>query len=123
LSPEVVKQYATTFATPGFGRYRRMVVDRVRLHKVDGRVARVNAELAFQFMYHMPMTPSPQAMLKLILTTKHRVSATKTLLQADTGVWYVYDGDLLERGASRSASTGAARVSTCAEGPSSSSKA
>jgi hypothetical protein len=101
------KAYVASFARAGQSKIRTMAVKKVVVAGVDGEVATIDAELMFQ---SWPQWVSiviavgaavfrPAIIVGIILLyamrKKREVRCTKTMLRADNGVWYVYDGNLL----------------------------
>ena len=106
--PADVKGYAQTFARPGKGQMRTTKVNSATLRRIDGDVAIVDAVVTFQ---SWPMWISivigvsaalfrPGLLVGVILffvmRKRVRVAVTKTLLQGQPGVWYMFDANLLE---------------------------
>lgn len=103
-----LKAYLTSFARGGGSVVRRLTFKDVQVGVREGEVVRVQAELHFQ---SWPRWVSITTMVGLIVfrplviigavayfvTRKRRVvRVLKTMLCAQNGVWYVYDGDVLE---------------------------
>jgi hypothetical protein len=95
-TPEALAKYASTFAQPGAGLLRRMVVEQVARRDLDQDIARIEVTLSFQSL--AVTRPSLGNILLLMRSPKHRVSLAKTMLRADNGVWYLYEGAILEDG-------------------------
>jgi hypothetical protein len=101
------KAYVSSFARPGQGKMRTMAVKKVLVNRIDGDVASIEAELVFQSWPQWisiaiavgAVVFRPAIIVGVILLytlrKKREVRCTKTMLRADNGVWYVYDGDLL----------------------------
>ena len=103
-----VKAYAATFARPGQRQMRTTKVNSASVRRLDGDVAIVDAVVTFQAW---PMWISivlgvsaalfrPGLLVGIILffvmRKRARVAVTKTLLQGQPGVWYMFDANLLE---------------------------
>jgi hypothetical protein len=106
--PADVRGYAQTFARPGKGQMRTTKVNSAVVRRLDGDVAIVDAVVTFQ---SWPMWISivigvsaaifrPGLLVGVILffvmRKRARVAVTKTLLQGQPGVWYMFDANLLE---------------------------
>lgn len=118
-----VKAYAGTFARVGNGKMRGLQVKNIRLAKLDGDVATVEAQLLFQswpqwasvligmggaFGWRvgnkaevgLGMIGVAAAIVGFIammaMRKSHNVAVRRTLLRGSNGVWYVFDPDILE---------------------------
>lgn len=102
-----VKAYGASFARAGGGQMRTMAVKRIALGGVDGDIATVEAQLAFQswprwvsivmavcFVIFRPAVLIG-AVLYFAMRKRHETRVTKTLLRGRNGAWYVYDAELL----------------------------
>ena len=102
-----MKAYATSFAKAGDGMMRTMAVKRISVGHVDGDVATLDAELAFQswprwvsgvmavgFVLFRPAV-LVGVILYFAMRKRHETRVTKTLLRGRNGAWYVYDAELL----------------------------
>jgi hypothetical protein len=103
-----MKEYTTSFARTSGSAIRTMGVKRLSAGPFEGDVVRVQAELLFQswprwvsivsvvgFIVFRPLVII--GIVGYFATRKRRtVHVTKTMLRAPNGVFYVYDGDILE---------------------------
>jgi hypothetical protein len=107
-SKEDLKAYLGTFARPAKGTMRGMTAKRVVLASTEGDIARVDVALSFQswprwvnvvavagFVVFRPLFLI--GVVAYFVARKRRtVQVSKTLLRAQNGLWYVYDGNVLE---------------------------
>ena len=103
-----MKDYTAAFARPGKGTMRTMAAKKVLVRAIDGDVAKIDVELAFQSwpqwvsivmaigaIIFRPLI-IVGVVLFFVMRKKHEVRCTKTMLRAPNGVWYVFAGDLVE---------------------------
>ncbi|MGO8994011.1 MAG: hypothetical protein ACLQVI_11830 [Polyangiaceae bacterium] len=108
-----MKAYAMSFARTSGSVMRAMGVQKVILGPVEGDVARVEAHLSFQswprwvsiiaivgFVVFRPLVILG-AIFYFVMRKRHSVRVMKTMLRAHNGVWYVYDGDVVEGAGTR----------------------
>jgi hypothetical protein len=107
-NPTEVKTYLSSFARAAGSVMRVMSVKKMVLGPVDGDVTRIEVELRFQswprwvsiaagigFIVFRPLA-IVGAIAFFVMRKRYATHVTKTLLRASNGVWYVYDGDVLE---------------------------
>ncbi|HEY4184674.1 MAG TPA: hypothetical protein VGP07_06365 [Polyangia bacterium] len=107
-SPAGVKAYARTFARPGQKQMRTLRAKKITVRSVDGDLALVDADLVFQTWpsWVTAMIGICAAVFRIGLIVavilffvkrkRLAVTVTKTLLQGEPGVWYLFDANMLE---------------------------